>query len=72
MSDSSSVLKIREFYETNKTVRNVVIAITILSPFVGLVLSGIVGLLFGLAVGIISYFISPYALTKIREIEHLK
>ncbi len=62
----------REFYETNKRVRNIIIGITILSPFLGLLLSGIVGLLVGLAIGSLSYFLSPYAVTKVREIEHWK
>ena len=46
-----------------------VIAITVVSPFLGLVLAGWVGLVVGLVLSGIAYFIGPLALTKIIEIE---
>jgi predicted nucleic-acid-binding Zn-ribbon protein len=65
--DSLDLARRREFYKTNKRVRNIIIGITVLSPFIGLLLTEIVGLLFGLAIGALSYFLSPYAVTKVRE-----
>lgn len=69
LKDSLSIARRREFYETNKPVKNIIIAITILSPCIGLVLSGFVGFLVGLAVGVFSYFLSPYAVIKVRDKE---
>ncbi len=69
VKDSLSLTKLHEFYETNKTIRNTIIAITILSPVLGLLLSGVIGFLAGLLIGAISYFLSPSAITKVREIE---
>ena len=60
----------REYYEKNSGIHYVVIAITIGSPFVGLFIAGISGVLVGLIFGLLSYFIGPKAATKIREIRH--
>jgi hypothetical protein len=54
----------QEYYKANKCVRNINIGITILAPFLGLALSGIIGVIAGLAFGVLSYILSPYAITK--------
>ena len=72
LKESMSRTKLHEFYRTNKPIRNLIIAITIISPFLGLLLSGVIGLMIGLLIGIVSYFLSPYAVVKVKEIEHWK
>lgn len=67
---SISWKSIHEYYENNRTAKVAVIVITALSPLVGLVLAGIPGVIVGLILGGLAYFISPYAVTKVREIRH--
>ncbi|MEA1876819.1 MAG: hypothetical protein U9N86_08130 [Bacteroidota bacterium] len=69
LSDSAGWKSTREFYEKNRALLLVVIAITIISPFLGLLLVGIPGLILGLLLGGVSYFLGPWATTKVREIE---
>lgn len=57
LSDYVGWQSTREFYEKNSALLLVVIAITIISPFLGLLLGGV------------SYFLGPLAATKVREIE---
>ena len=59
----------REFYEKNPKVKWAVIGIAIVSPFLGLVISGLPGVLVGLLLALISYLIGPLAATKVREIQ---
>ncbi len=59
----------REFYEKNPKIKFVVLTIAVLSPFLGLLVSGVVGLTIGLLLSLISYLLSPRAVTKIREIQ---
>ena len=59
----------REFFKTNKRVRNIIITITIISPILGLFFSKIIGLLLGLAFGILTYTLGHYAIIKVCEIE---
>ena len=59
----------REFYEKNRALFWVIVAITIISPFLGLLLAGIPGVFVGLLLGGASYFLGPHAVTKVREIE---
>jgi len=59
----------REFFEGNPKIKWLIIAITIGSPFLGLVIVGLLGVVIGLVLGIVSYLLGPYAVTKVREIE---
>ncbi len=61
--------KRREFYEKQPWALATVIAITLCAPFLGLVLVGWIGVLVGLVLGALSYWIGPLAITKVREIE---
>ncbi|WP_147094498.1 hypothetical protein [Nitrosococcus oceani] len=61
--------KRREFYEKHPLAWATVIAITIGAPFLGLFLAGWAGVIAGLALGGIAYWIGPIAVTKVREIE---
>jgi hypothetical protein len=69
ITGSLDVERRREFYETNKKYRNIVIGITLVSSCLGFFLTGFIGLLAGLVLGTLSYFLSPYAVTKIRQID---
>jgi len=69
LSEHTGWQSTREFYEKNSVLLLVVIAITIISPFLGLLFVGIPGLIIGLLLGGGSYFIGPIAAKKVREIE---
>ena len=60
----------REFYEKNPKILIAVILITVISSFLGLFLGGPVGVVIGLALGTITFFISPRAITKVVEKNH--
>lgn len=60
--------QIREYYERHPVLLPIVIGITIGSPFLGLVLVGWVGVIAGLLIGIIVFFLGLRAVTKVREI----
>src|SRR5215217_1906399 len=59
----------REFFEKNKGWTFILTAITLLSPFLGLFLSGATGVVTGLVVGILSLLLGPKAVVKVRKIE---
>jgi hypothetical protein len=61
--------KRREYFESNKLNRNILIILTVISPFIGLVVKGLIGFFIGFAVSILLFFLGPYALMKVREIE---
>ncbi len=60
--------RVREFVVKNNAIEGIMWAITVLSPFLGLVISGQVGVAVGLALGLVSQVLGRYASTKIREI----
>lgn len=70
ISDSMRWQTRREFYEKNPKILIAVILITVISPFLGLFLGGPVGVVIGLALGTITFFISPRAITKVVEKNH--
>jgi len=67
--DSLKWEKQREFFEQNPKIKWLIVAITIGSPFVGLVMAGLLGVVIGLVLGVLSYLLGPYAVVKVREIE---
>ena len=70
MGGKFSISTMRIFYEKNTAALIILSLITLGSPFVGLALSGIPGLLIGLILGIVSFFIGLKAITKIIEHNH--
>ncbi|RLI01199.1 hypothetical protein DRO38_05440 [Candidatus Bathyarchaeota archaeon] len=70
ISDSMRWQTRREFYEKNPKILIAVILITVISSFLGLFLGGPVGVVIGLALGTITFFISPRAFTKVVEKNH--
>jgi len=67
--DSLSGERRREFFEKNPKILMVVIILTFVSATLGVILTGIIGVLIGLIIGGILYFLGPYAMAKVREIE---
>ena len=59
----------REFCETNPKIKWLIIAIAFVSPLLGFILSGLVGVVIGLFFGFLSYWLGPLAVTKVREIK---
>ena len=67
-----SIKTIKERYEKNPKILSLVIVITIISPFIGLFLTGVLGLIIGIVVGLIAFYLGFYARTKVREIKQYK
>jgi len=59
---------VREYYEKHPLSLAVVVALTVGSSLLGLVLTGWVGVAVGLLIGLIAFLIGPRAITKVREI----
>jgi len=68
-TDSVGGEKRSEYYQKNKKALMIVIAITVISPFLGLFIFGPLGVVVGLALGGVSYYLGPMAVTKIIEKE---
>jgi hypothetical protein len=58
----------KEYYQKHKGALGTVVAITLLSPFLGLVLVDPVGVVVGLALGGLAYYLGPKAIMKVVEI----
>ncbi len=58
----------KEYYKKHKGAAVTVIAISVLSPFIGLFLAGPAGVIVGLGLSGIAYYFGPKAVTKIIEI----
>ena len=67
-----SIKTLKEHYEKNPKMLFLVIVITVVSPFIGLFLTGVSGLIIGIVVGLISFYLGFYAMTKVREIKEHK
>lgn len=59
---------VRERYEKHPVLLPIVIAITLASPFLGLIVAGWVGVIVGLAMSIMTFLLGLRAVTKVREI----
>jgi len=59
----------REFFETNPEVKWLINAITFGSPLLGFIFYGLVGVVIGLFFGILSSWLGPLAVTKVREVK---
>ena len=57
-----------EFYEKNQWVMFIVILVTVISSLIGLFLSGWPGVVVGLFLGFVTYYLGPSAVIKVREI----
>ena len=59
----------REFNEKNPKINLLIILITFGSPLLGFFLYGLVGVIIGFFFGVLSYWLSPLAVTKVREVK---
>ena len=59
---------VREYYEKHPLPLVVVIAVTVGSPFLGLVFAGWIGVAVGLLIGVTALVVGFLAVTKVREI----
>ena len=59
---------IHEYYERHPILLPLVLAITVGSPFLGLVLAGWLGVVVGLVIGVVAFILGLRAVTKVREI----
>jgi hypothetical protein len=66
--DSLGWQLVHEYRERHPVLFPLVLAITIGSPFLGLVLAGWLGVVVGLAIAILTFFLGLSAVTKVREI----
>lgn len=64
--------EIKEFTEKDNTKHYLVIFLTVLPPFLGLFIAGFPGVIIGLFLSLINYFLGPKAITKVREITKTK
>ena len=67
-SDSVSWERRREFWEVNWPWLVLVGIISIASPFVGLVIAGVPGVIVGVIIGVVEFVVGIYAVGKVREI----
>lgn len=68
VSDSIKWQTKKEFYEKNPKAHAGVILITLFSPFIGMFVAGIIGVVVGFLLGGVAYILGPKAVTKVREI----
>jgi hypothetical protein len=66
LQGSLQLTHIREYYENHPLAFAVVVALTVASSLVGLVLTGWIGVAVGLLIGAIGFFVVPRV--KVREI----
>ena len=59
----------REFNERNPKISLLIIVITFGSPLLGFFLYGLVGVIIGFFFGVLSYWLGPRAVTRVREIK---
>lgn len=68
ISATARLQSVREFYEKNTTALILSIIITVISSFLGLFIIGWIGVIVGLVLGAISFWVGLRAITKVREI----
>ncbi len=69
LNDSFAWQHIREYYERHWVPLLLVFAITVGSPFLGLVLAGGLGVVVGLVIGVVTFVFGLLAVAKVREIQ---
>jgi hypothetical protein len=67
LGQSMTTTRLRQSLEKNKPLLAVVLVITVSSPFLGLFLAGAPGVLAGLVLGILSFALGLFAVTRVRE-----
>lgn len=67
LTDSVGWQSHREFYENNPLILAIVGLLTVASAGIGLVVEGAIGAAIGLALGLVSFFLSPKGVMLVRE-----
>ncbi len=57
------------FFEENPKVKILIVVITFGSPLLGFFIDGFFGAAIGLCFGVVSYWLSPFAVIKVKEIQ---
>jgi hypothetical protein len=57
----------KDFYERNKPIAVLMILIVFLLPIVGVFVRGLSGGILGLVASVLGYYLTPYAVMKLRE-----
>jgi len=68
IGDSAEAWSTRTFYERNPLVLTIVGVISLGGPFLGFWLAGWIGVLVAFVLGVLSLFLGPFAVQKIKEI----
>lgn len=67
---SLSWMKRREYLQHHRPWLNVVLwVVTVGSPILGLFVEGVIGVVIGLAISVVTQFLGPYAVTRVSDIE---
>ena len=69
IAEAVSYAKTREFWERRTAPLAATIALTVGSPFLGLLVAGWPGVVVGLIVGVVAFAVGLVALTKVRDTE---
>jgi hypothetical protein len=57
----------QDFYERNKPIAGLMILIVFLFPIIGVFVMGLSGAVLGVAISVLGYYLTPYAVLKLRE-----
>lgn len=66
--DSVSWERRREFWEVNWPWLILVSVISVTSPFIGLMIAGVLGVVVGLLIGVVEFVVGIFAIGRVREI----
>ena len=56
------------FYERNKPIAVLMILIVLLLPIVGVFVRGLSGAVMGVAISVLGYYLTPYAVLRLRAV----
>ena len=68
--DEAVSTSIHEFYTKNPVLHKIVLVLTVVAPLLGFVLTGWRGVVVGMIVSVVLYFLGGLAVMKVREITH--
>ncbi len=65
-ADSLQSERRKEFYETHRSIAIAMILIVFLAPFAGLFVRGLAGIVGGVVISAIGYYLTPYIVLKLQ------
>ena len=57
----------RHFYERHTRIAIAMILIVFFAPFVGVVVKGLIGAVWGVVLSVVGFYLTPYAVLKLRQ-----